>query len=103
MAAPGDMGALHDEAVAVALVNLHDAYQRGNRDGLLSFANHLRDQAALYEAECSRVRAYRPGSYAHELVNRTRLVQITLLRDLETAARRAAEALPMDPEVPDDV
>lgn len=103
MAAPGDVGTLHDEAATVALVNPHDAYQRGNRDGLISFANHLRDLAALYEAECSRVHAYRRGGYAHDLVNRTRLVQIALLRDQEAAARRAAEALPLDPEVPDDV
>lgn len=75
------------------------AYQRGNRDGLLSFANRLGAMADQYAARLDAARAsYRPPPTS--FVEST-LVQVTLLRDLESAARRAAEALPLDPDIED--
>ena len=84
-----------------------DAYQRGNRDGLLSFANALDAQAEVYDTHADEYEVkLDAGPYAHSPMHRNVLIQDRLLahklREIADQARRASQALPLDPENEDE-
>jgi hypothetical protein len=84
-----------------------NAYQRGNRDGLLSFANTLDAEAEVYASSAADYEAkLEAGPFANSVQHRNVLVQdlrlVYKIREIAKMARRAAEALPLDPENPEE-
>lgn len=81
---------------------LLDAYQRGNRDGLLSFAAGLERLAETYMDEVIALEKRRPrtpsGVYGVEQATRHSRYMASSCREFAQRARVAAEALPLDPE-----
>ncbi len=85
----------------------HDAYQRGNRDGLLSFANQLDQRAEVAQEEAERYEAQlNKGRFATSPMHRGVVTRMHMtaheIRTIAELARRAAEALPLDPEAPEE-
>lgn len=86
------------------MTNPSDAYQRGNRDALLSLAAEFDALVAIYD---KRVEKYDPLRYDHPVARRAASVLRTGSVDCMVAfqraadiARRRARALPDDPELP---
>lgn len=83
-----------------------NAYQRGNRDGLLAFAAWARSQADLHEKEVKRC-APAMESWRNEVqrraadqISQTARRNMWMYRSVAEDAERMAQALPMDPEEP---
>jgi hypothetical protein len=81
-----------------------NAYQRGNRDGLLAFAAWAKAQADLQEREVERVAPAMEGwkneiqRRAAEQISTNALRQMVAFHYVAREAERMAQALPMDPE-----
>ena len=81
-----------------------NAYQRGNRDGLLAFAAWAREMADVYRKETDRrtdLQMRTMDDNVREEIRKyigTMLWQITAFQHAAREAERMAEALPMDPE-----
>lgn len=81
-----------------------DAYQRGNRDGLLAFAAWAEAQADVYgtEAEkCAKVLqnpVNRIQQNAAGRIEANSLTKMITFRDAAKRARLMADRLPIDPE-----
>jgi hypothetical protein len=78
------------------------SYQRGNRDGLLSFAEALDVMAATWQEEArsldKKVKMMPVASEQHKMTVTNALFRASAYRDAAARARRAAESLPIDPE-----
>lgn len=84
-----------------------NAYQRGNRDGLLAFADRLDAEAEVYDGDADRYEAkLEAGPLANSPMHRnvvTRDRQLAhKIREIARMARVAAEAIPLDPENPEE-
>jgi len=83
-----------------------NAYQRGNRDGLLAFAAWAKAQADLQGREVERVapamEAWRNEVQrrAAEQISTNALRRMVAYNEVAREAERMAQALPMDPEEP---
>lgn len=79
-------------------------YQRGNRDGLLSFAAWAREMAEVCRAEADRRTELQMRSLDDRIVEQagrlvsTMLWQVDAYKRAAQEAERMAEALPLDPE-----
>ena len=83
-----------------------NAYQRGNRDGLLSFAAFAKKQAAIYGDDVAKrtdqqMRSLndRTVRQAGELAQKS-LLQMVVWNEVAAEAERMAQALPEDSEGP---
>ena len=81
-----------------------NAYQRGNRDGLLSFAAFAKKQAAIYGDDVAKrtdqqMRSLndRTVRQAGELAQKS-LLQMVVWNEAAAEAERMAQALPEDSE-----
>ena len=81
-----------------------DAYQRGNRDGLLAFAAWAEAQSEIYGTEverCAKVLqnpVNRVQQNAAGRIEANSLTKMIAFRDAAKHARQMAEQLPMDPK-----
>jgi hypothetical protein len=79
-----------------------NTYQRGNRDGLLSFAIWLEERADEWQKEAKRLDTLikKAGSAIeqHKMTVTNALFRAAAYREAATGARRQAESLPHDPE-----
>ena len=81
-----------------------NAYQRGNRDGLLALAAWAKAQADLHGHEVERVAPAQLGwknetqRRAAEQISTNALRRMVVYREAAKEAERLAQALPMDPE-----
>lgn len=78
-------------------------YQRGNRDGLLSFSVTLDELADMWQAEAKKldasIKKMPASTEQHRMTVTNALFRAAAYREAASRARRAAEALPCDPEV----
>jgi hypothetical protein len=77
----------------------HDAYQRGNRDGLLALAEWVDLQVQLLQADGRKfaAKSKRGGDSADQLAT-SMLWRAHAIAGTATKARQLAKALPIDPE-----
>ena len=77
-------------------------YQRGNRDGLLSFAVTLDELAEMWQAEAKKLdmllKKMTTPTEQHKMTVSNALFRAAAYREAASRARRAAEALPYDPD-----
>lgn len=78
------------------------SYQRGNRDGLISFADYLEDLAESYYTEAVRldhlIRKMPSAGETHRTTLAVLQHKSATARELAQKARRMSESLPHDPE-----
>ena len=84
-----------------------NAYQRGNRDGLLAFADRLEANAKVYEETADKYEAkLNAGRFANSPTHRNVVTldrqRAQQLREIAADARRASDAIPLDPENPEE-
>ena len=81
-----------------------NAYQRGNRDGLLSFAVTLDELAAMWQEDAKKldtnVKKLSAPTEIQKMTVSNALFRAAAYREAASRARRAAESLPYDPEIP---
>lgn len=79
-----------------------DAYQRGNRDGLISLSIWAEEQARIYKADYEKkselVNLNSLTGLRYEMTVSRSLVISTAYKDIAAHAKKMAEALPIDPE-----
>lgn len=77
-------------------------YQRGNRDGLLSFAVTLDEIAEMWQADAKRldtnIKKMPAPTEMQKMTVSNALFRAAAYREAASRARRAAEALPYDPD-----
>ena len=77
-------------------------YQRGNRDGLISFADTLEEMAHEWDRDSKRleegINKMPKPSEMHRSVVASSKYRAHLLREMAQRAMRASESLPHDPE-----
>lgn len=81
-----------------------DTYQRGNRDGLLALAKWADDMAKVHKVDYEQIQEGISRNSLTALryegtVTRS-IIRSEVYRDIAAYARRMAEALPIDPELP---
>lgn len=78
------------------------AYQRGNRDGLLSFAKWADEKANVYSREYEQAMEHvgknSLSGLRYEMTINQSLIRGEVYRSIAEQARRLAESLPLDPE-----
>ena len=95
------------QAISDLVRNPSSPYQRGNRDGLLSFAAWAREMAEVCRAEADRRTELQMRSLDTRIVEQagrlvgTMLWQVDAYKRAAQEAERMAEALPLDPEGPE--
>jgi len=72
-------------------------YQRGNRDGLLSFADELDAMADDYRKRADKPAHPQANPYAVQRLRDTDLWRMQVAKHAADRARRLSEALPEDP------
>ena len=78
-------------------------YQRGNRDGLISFSMWLEEQFELYSANAHdlELKACENGMLEKDHVRRlinARRYEAQILKNIARKAKQQSESLPIDPE-----
>lgn len=80
------------------------AYQRGNRDGLLSFAKWAEEKANAcsreYELTMEHVGRNSLSGLRYEMTVNQSLIRGEVYRSIAEQAKRLSQSLPLDPETP---